>query len=142
MTESDYLDLAFMASAKSPDPHTRHGWVLVGSSGRVLSQACNSSLRGLDPDVASWNRPEKYLWVLHAEENAIIKAERSLKGATAYVTGKPCLSCLKNLVQAGITTIVYGPIEGHTTLSEAELEVYGKITGSMKIAVRRASSGL
>lgn len=47
---------------------------------------------------------------LHAEQNAIIQAAVhgvSIKGATLYCTNHPCSICLKMLINAGITEIVY-----------------------------------
>lgn len=46
---------------------------------------------------------------VHAEQNAIASAARfgrSLKGGTCYVTLFPCITCAKNLVQAGISKVV------------------------------------
>ncbi len=31
----------------------------------------------------------------------------SVKGATAYITGPPCLHCLQYMEQSGISTIIY-----------------------------------
>lgn len=45
---------------------------------------------------------------IHAEINAIIECGRQkILGGTAYVTTKPCLSCTKSLLQAGIKRIVF-----------------------------------
>ena len=47
----------------------------------------------------------------HAEANAVADAAARgvpLRGATAYVTYRPCLTCYKLLVMAGIARIVCG----------------------------------
>lgn len=45
---------------------------------------------------------------LHAEENAILNAERQkLEGATAYVLGTPCLRCIRLMINAGIKKICH-----------------------------------
>ncbi|MCL5984980.1 MAG: cytidine/deoxycytidylate deaminase family protein [Actinobacteria bacterium] len=47
---------------------------------------------------------------LHAEQNAIIQAAQhgvSIAGATIYTTNKPCVSCTKMIINAGIKEIVY-----------------------------------
>lgn len=47
---------------------------------------------------------------IHAEMNAIIFAARAganINGATLYCTTQPCANCLKNILQSGITRIVY-----------------------------------
>ena len=48
---------------------------------------------------------------VHAEANAILLAARhgnATEGGVMYTTIRPCLSCLKEAVQAGIQEIVYG----------------------------------
>ena len=47
---------------------------------------------------------------LHAEQNTIIQAAFhgiSISGATLYCTTLPCSICLKMLINAGITAIIY-----------------------------------
>jgi dCMP deaminase len=47
---------------------------------------------------------------LHAEQNAIIQAAQhgvSIAGAKIYTTNKPCVSCTKMIINAGIKEIVY-----------------------------------
>lgn len=46
----------------------------------------------------------------HAEQNAIVQAARhgiSIEGATLYCTTKPCITCAKMIVNAGIKRIVF-----------------------------------
>ena len=48
---------------------------------------------------------------LHAEQNAIIQAARhgiNIDRSTLYCTTMPCIICTKMLINAGITTVVYG----------------------------------
>lgn len=48
--------------------------------------------------------------VIHAEENAILKAARegvSVKGSTLYVTLQPCRKCSAMIKAAGILRVVY-----------------------------------
>ena len=45
---------------------------------------------------------------LHAEENAILHAERDeLKGATIYCTHECCEKCTKSITQVGIVRVVF-----------------------------------
>jgi len=47
---------------------------------------------------------------LHAEQNAIIQAAYhgvSVKGAKIYCTTQPCSICIKMIINAGITEVVY-----------------------------------
>lgn len=50
---------------------------------------------------------------IHAEQNAIIQCARegvSTIGATIYTTAAPCWECLKAIIQAGITNIVFSEV--------------------------------
>jgi dCMP deaminase len=47
---------------------------------------------------------------VHAEANALLSAARAgmrTDGSTLYVTHKPCFSCLKEAIQAGVCRVVY-----------------------------------
>jgi dCMP deaminase len=50
----------------------------------------------------------KYLYVCHAEFNAILNCERgNVRGCTVYVTLFPCNECAKAIIQSGIKEVVY-----------------------------------
>ena len=54
-------------------------------------------------------RPEKYVWVEHAERKAIYNAARcgtALEGCTIYTDLMPCMDCARAIVQAGIVEVV------------------------------------
>jgi dCMP deaminase len=61
----------------------------------------------LDDNKIPQTRPEKYLYVVHAELNAILHAERNLSDCTLYVTSFPCSECMKAVIQTGIKTVVF-----------------------------------
>ena len=45
---------------------------------------------------------------LHAEENAILfVSKEDLKNSTMYVTLIPCISCVKKILQCGISRVIY-----------------------------------
>jgi dCMP deaminase len=51
----------------------------------------------------------KYLWMEHAERNAICNAARAgtaTEGCTIYVEIMPCMDCARAIVQAGIAEVV------------------------------------
>ena len=46
-------------------------------------------------------------WAVHAESNALLRASWSdLRGATLYITGKPCPGCSKLIASSGINRVV------------------------------------
>ena len=103
-----FMKIARAVSIRSPDLHTKHGCVLVDSRNRIISTGYNGPIKGLSNDSVPTTRPEKYLWMIHAEDNAVLFAKCDLEGTTAYITGYPCAPCFRRLVQAGVKRIVYG----------------------------------
>ncbi len=95
-------------SLRSPDPHTKHGCVLVDTNNRIISTGYNGPIKGLDHRLVELKRPHKYNWMIHAEDNAVLFAKCNLDGCTAYITGHPCADCFRRLAQAGIRRICYG----------------------------------
>lgn len=107
-----YYQLArFQADLFSKDPNTKVGCLfLAPESLQVLSMGFNGFPRGIDETVAiRWQRPTKYAYIVHAEENGICNACRRgtpLEGAIAVVTKYPCSACAKSLIQVGISTLI------------------------------------
>lgn len=104
-----FLCLAQQVSTRSPDPSTKHGCVLVDADHRVISTGYNGPVSGLPNDMVPLERPAKYSWLIHAEDNAVAFARCDLRGATAYITGPPCAACFRRLLQVGVRRIVCGP---------------------------------
>jgi dCMP deaminase len=102
-----FLALAEQVSRRSPDPNTKHGCVIVDGDKRVISTGYNGPVAGLPNAMVPLTRPEKYLWFIHAEDNAVAFARGDMRGACAYVTGRPCAACFRRLLQVGVRRIVY-----------------------------------
>jgi dCMP deaminase len=82
---------------------------LIVKNGMIISDGYNGSPSGMDNACES-NIGETNWYVLHAEENAILKCARhgqSCDGATIYQTHSPCRQCSKQILQAGIERLVY-----------------------------------
>ena len=106
--EEYFMTLALVASLKSKDASTQVGAVIVDNrTKKVISSGYNGFPRYLDDDQIPQTRPEKYLYVVHAELNAILHAERNLSGCTLYATVFPCSECMKAVIQSGIKTVIY-----------------------------------
>ena len=105
-----YLDICKVVAARSKDPHTQIGCVIAGPAHEIRSTGYNSLPRGIRDDVPErLERPTKYLWMEHAERNAIYNAARCgtpLEGCTLYVEIMPCMDCARAIVQAGIRQVV------------------------------------
>lgn len=108
-----FMGMAVLSALRSKDPNTKVGAVIVSPDNKVISIGYNGMPRQLDEDQLSWNKGEgldsKYLYVCHAEFNAILNTQvgGTLKGATLYVTLFPCNECTKAVIQTGIKEVVY-----------------------------------
>lgn len=127
-----FLAIAEQVSRRSPDPNTKHGCVLVDQGRRVLSTGYNGPVSGLPHELINFERPAKYDWFIHAEDNAVAFARCDLRGTTAYVTGTPCAACFRRLLQVGVTRIVQGPRES-ACLTERELEACRQMAGALGV---------
>lgn len=132
-----FMTICFVVSQKSLDPATKHGCVVVDEENTILSIGYNSPPRGCDDSTVPLTRPEKYGWMEHAESNAINNAARtgiSLRGSTFYITGHPCLPCLRRVINVGAVEIVYGPVGSQCISEEDRNEMY-KMLRSPKVNV-------
>lgn len=98
----------YWAASKSKDKKTHIGALIVKDN-RILSTGFNglpAKVRDLDERL---ERPLKYLYVSHAERNAIYTAAKhgiSTDGCVLYTNALPCSDCVKGIIQSGISEIV------------------------------------
>jgi dCMP deaminase len=112
--KKDKWDARFLALAQhvaewSIDPTTRVGCVIVGPSNEIRALGYNGFPRNVDDSPERLMRPSKYMWIEHAERNAIYTAARvgvPLDGCRMYLSWFPCGDCARALIQVGITEIV------------------------------------
>ena len=79
-----YLDICKVVAARSKDPNTQIGCVVVGPNHDIRSTGYNSFPRGIRDDVPQrLVRPTKYLWIEHAERNTV-RDRRSAANETVY----------------------------------------------------------
>ena len=101
------MSIAKAVAKKSKDPSSQVGCVIVDQDNKPISFGYNGFVAKCDEDYMTYSRPMKYLTICHAEMNAIIFAQKSVKGGKLYTTHAPCENCLKYLLQAGISKIFY-----------------------------------
>jgi len=105
-----YLEICKVVALRSKDPNTQIGCVVVGPNHEIRTTGYNSFPRGIRDDVPErLARPAKYLWIEHAERNAICNAARAgtaTEHCTVYVEIMPCMDCARAIVQAGIVEVV------------------------------------
>jgi dCMP deaminase len=105
-----FMSMVFLVAMKSKDQNTKGGAIIVGPDNEIRSTGYNSFPRGLNDNIPErQERPEKYYWFAHAEENAILNAARigvSVKNCKMYTHGMPCMNCARMIVQSGINEII------------------------------------
>jgi dCMP deaminase len=85
------------------------GCVVVGPDKSVLCEACNTFPTGILGVQARSESPSKYVWIEHAERNAIYQAARngiSTEGSAMFVDLSPCIDCARAIIQAGVAELV------------------------------------
>ena len=106
------MAVAQLIATWSKDRGRKVGAVIVGPDNEIRSTGYNGIPRGVNDDVEDRHDAEsgeKYLWVSHAERNAIYNAALlgvSTKGCSIYVPWFPCLDCAKAIVQSGISRLI------------------------------------
>lgn len=117
-----YMGFARHAALKSKDT-TKVGAVLIGHNGEVCVTAYNGPPKGVRDHAERFERPAKYLFASHAEQNLVAFAARNgimTNNCTVYVTHYPCSSCARTLIQAGIKRVIVG--DGTTSMPEEEFQ--------------------
>ena len=110
-----FMGVAILASERSKDPNTQVGACIVSADNRILSVGYNGTPNGFEDIYFPWDREgdelnTKYLYVVHAERNAILNYRGNIKdfeGAKLYVTMFPCNECAKEVMQDGRKEIIY-----------------------------------
>lgn len=114
-----FMEMAHVVAKRSTCLRRMVGAILVKEK-HILSTGYNGAPKGLkhcsetgclreDQNIPSGERHELCRG-LHAEQNAIIQAAVfgvSIKGSVLYCTNTPCVVCVKMLINAGVTEIIY-----------------------------------
>ncbi|MGN0993340.1 MAG: deoxycytidylate deaminase [Bacilli bacterium] len=110
-----FLAIAKLSAMRSKDPSTQVGACIVSENNRILSIGYNGAPNGYHDDDFPWEREgdpleTKYMYVVHAERNAILNyrgSRKDLEGSKIYVSLFPCHECAKEIIQSGIKEVVY-----------------------------------
>jgi dCMP deaminase len=104
------MNMAEAASALSHDTQTQVGALLVkNDSMAIVATGYNGFVRGAPDKDLPTTRPDKYEYIMHAEENIIAHCTRlgiSSNNCTLICTLTPCARCMRLLWQCGITDII------------------------------------
>ena len=103
-----FMGIAILSAMRSKDDSSQVGACIVSPENKILSLGYNGMPIGCNDDDMPWDREgdeleTKYMYVCHAELNAILNSAHSdLRGSRVYVTLFPCNECTKAIIQSGI----------------------------------------
>jgi dCMP deaminase len=134
--ETYLMGFARHAASRSKDP-TQVGAALIGPDGEVRLTGYNGPPRGVVDRPDRFERPRKYLFASHAEQNIVAFAARegiSTRGCTIYVTHHPCSACARSIIHAGMACVVIG--DGVTSMPPEEFEAAAAMFAEAGVMVR------
>ena len=108
-----FMGIAVLSAKRSKDPSTQVGACIVNKDNRIISVGYNGMPRCCSDDEFPWDKNDnpldsKYLYVCHAELNAILNCDRgNVRDCICYTTLFPCNDCAKAIIQSGISEVVY-----------------------------------
>jgi len=112
--EEYFMAASFLSAMRSKDPVTQVGACIVNKENVVVGLGYNGMPKGCSDDELPWTKhsvdklDNKYLYVVHAEVNAITNRNTALlDGCRMYVGLFPCNECAKVIIQAGIREVIF-----------------------------------
>jgi dCMP deaminase len=104
-----FLGMAQFVSTWSKDPSTKVGAVITDGNKKIVSLGYNGLPQWVeDNEEILFDREEKYKYIIHAEVNAILQANKDnfLAGTIYTYPFLTCPQCASMIVQAGIMRVV------------------------------------
>ena len=108
-----FMGFALLAAKRSKDPSTQVGACVVSPDNNDIHIGYNGFPQGCSDDDFPWDKgnenelDNKYLYVVHAELNAVLKSNNSLEDHIIYVTLFPCNECAKAIIQKRVKKVIY-----------------------------------
>ena len=134
----NFMDLCFTINKRSIDSSSKHGCIVVHEDGTLLSAGYNNPVRGSIDSEIPMTRPDKYEFMEHSERNAVYNKTRhggsGLIGSIFYITGFPCVDCLRAIIQVGAKKIIYGPLQ---CFNVEDFRIYKKLLENQDIIIER-----
>ena len=104
-----FLGMAQLVSIWRKDPSTKVGAVITDGNKKIVSLGYNGLPQWVEDnqEILS-NREEKYKYIIHAEVNAILQANKSdfFAGTIYTYPFLTCPQCAAMIIQAGIMRVV------------------------------------
>lgn len=125
--ERYWMNLAEASSTRSQDTETKVGGILIkNDTGMVIATGHNGFVRSAPDGILPTTRPDKYKFMVHAEENIICHTARNgiaVDNCTLIITLSPCQKCLRLMWQAGITQVICRDLYRDHTIDLPDLNI-------------------
>ncbi len=110
--DETFMLMTKLIAKKSKEPNTKVGACVVDENNIIVGLGYNGFPRNCDDNAFPWEREGdvldvKYTYVVHAEANAIMNSNKSVKDCRIYVCLFPCNECAKIIIQNGIKEVIY-----------------------------------
>ena len=131
------MAMTFVLKQRSMDS-TKHGCLAVDQHHAILSGGYNGPPRGSIDNNIPLDRPAKYDFIIHSEDNTILNAARNgikLDNSNFIVSGRPCSRCLRSMISAGSKEIIYGPTQSHM-VNEEDMKVQDQLLIGQKVKIK------
>jgi len=143
--EDYFMAVALLSAERSKDPERQVGACLVDASGKVVGTGYNGLPDACSDDDFPWTKEKcnpdseiKHVYVCHAEINALLNRNvKSVEDCTMYCNFSPCWDCAREMLQVGITKVVYGKVYN----AEAVKKITGT-AGRMEVAPAAPEKGI
>lgn len=111
--DDTWMTLVKAFAQRSKDPNTQVGACIVDVNNHIAGIGYNGFPRDCDNYALPWDRDgdpldTKYLYICHAESNAIDNGDDDkIPGSKIYVTLFPCNECAQRIIQNRIVEVIY-----------------------------------
>lgn len=138
------MDIAQTIAQRSHDAETKVGAVLVNNtSGAIVATGYNGFVRGAPDDILPNTRPDKYEYIVHAEQNLICNSAKhgiSMNNCSLVCTLSPCKLCMRMLLNCGIAKVIakdlYKDFNDILQMQDIKVEVEKKEDGFYHISYK------
>lgn len=104
-----YMDIAERFAQVSECKRLKVGAIVV-KNGSILAHGWNGTPSGYKTNTCELEDGTTSPFVLHAEQNALVKMAKStesIEGAELFCTHSPCPECSKLIAQSGVKKVYY-----------------------------------
>lgn len=113
-----FMQISYLIAQRSKDPNTQTGACVIDQNKKVVGLGYNGFPCGCSDNDLPWGREgkvldKKYVYVVHAEANAILNMNKQSNKCIIYCTLFPCNECAKIIIQQGIREVVFDSDKYH-----------------------------